>query len=80
MYVTLLQVKCKTRKCGQTIPVDKLLASDEVRRLSCAAGHENNYRESDLQTRTEKIKPLRSRAEAVHETGAILIPPHLNRF
>ncbi len=55
MYVTVLYVKCKTRKCGETISVGRSFASGETRNLQCRIGHTNTYGESSVKHRTAKI-------------------------
>jgi hypothetical protein len=65
MYVTVPYVKCKTKKCGETIIIDKPFASGEVRPLRCRRGHTNQYDASNIDTRTAKatkgsgLKPWR---------------------
>jgi hypothetical protein len=57
MYVTIHYVKCKTRKCGETIPLEKLFESGETRELLCRRGHANEYDGSCAKRRT--VKPLK---------------------
>ena len=54
MFVTVQYVKCKTKKCGEAIVIDKPLAPGEVRELRCSRGHTNRYDASAIDTRTEK--------------------------
>jgi len=54
MFVTIQYVKCKAKKCGEAIVVDKPLAPGEARELRCRRGHTNRYGASAIDTRTEK--------------------------
>jgi hypothetical protein len=54
MNVTVLYVKCKTKKCGEVIAVDKKIASDETFELQCRRGHAHKYDRSGIQPRTAK--------------------------
>jgi hypothetical protein len=56
MYVSVPYVKCKTKKCGEMILIDKPFASGEVRQLCCRRGHTNRYDAHNIDTRTEKAK------------------------
>jgi len=53
--MTVLHVKCKTKKCGKPIPVDRPFASGETRDLKCPVGHSNRYGASSVEPRTAKI-------------------------
>jgi hypothetical protein len=56
MYVTLYYVKCKTKKCGDRIPVDKTFPPDETPELQCRRGHTNKYDRSCLESQTAKAR------------------------
>ena len=58
MYTTVFRVKCKTRKCGKAIVIDKPFAQGEVRELKCSQGHLNKYDQSNLETRTAIAQKL----------------------
>lgn len=54
MYVTVYHVNCKTKKCAETIPIDKTLPPDETWELKCRRGHVNKYDRSCIESRTAK--------------------------
>jgi hypothetical protein len=56
MNVTVLVVKCKAKKCGETIRIEEPLASGETLYLQCRVGHRNRYGESDVEPRTIELK------------------------
>ncbi len=51
MYVTIQYVKCKTKKCGETIALDKPFQAGETRELKCSRAHENKYDSSAVRIR-----------------------------
>jgi hypothetical protein len=56
MYVTVYYVKCKTKKCGETVAIEQPFAPDETWELQCRRGHTNRYECSCIEPRTAKAR------------------------